>query len=311
MSSSSLAPDFDRGLEVKPEAGSGPGAGASPAPEPGASGDPAPGTSDPDDRKALNSAKEALKVARRLEQRLGQSEQANADLMRQNQQLVERILNGDAPAAENNERPHSAETIQALLQGNDLQAYHTAVQENFEWARERDREAIRNETAQTLDTRERRSALRSRLLGDLGLGAENAATEEIENLSNQLMREFPGELDKSAALIAASGIVYRKAAVGEVEFDDLRSETVSRTTDEEGSLGGGSAGIAEKTKIDWDAPNRGLPPQIAQRVEDFGLGKILKKSDDPTVESIHRQSLNRILPQLQQTERARRLRGQA
>lgn len=300
MSVNDLAPDPSRGLEVKqPPPVSGAPAGASPAGDPGA-GDDA-GTGGPSDRSELNRASEARKLARKAMERVEGLAASLEEQRRINQQLLNQIVSPAQPAVPQTP-PHSTEAMVTLLQGGNHEAYHQAMQENLEWQRRQDQEAISRETDQKLTQHDQRQKLQSTLMSDLGLGASNDVTKAIDRVATEIQAEFPN-LDRATAIVWASARVYRQAATGEAEFEDLREESVSRT------IGAGGAPIGatqpDTTRIDWDAPNRGLPSDVVKRFHAMGLGRVLTRSADPSQEADFQHVVNDVIPQLQAAERRR------
>jgi hypothetical protein len=140
---------------------------------------------------------------------------------------------------------------------------------------------------------------RSFLVKELGLAnTDREENREILKVANQLQRDYPTlwGSDSAGAQLAASGIVYRRALRGEIEFPDLRAETLDRTKEPPGSTAVGPAETeGPAIKPDWNAKNRGLPADMAQQLRSWGLGNLLSKSNDPHEERVARETIQGFL----------------
>lgn len=306
MSSHDLAPDLSRGLEVKQPP---PAPGQAPAASAGAdAGAGDAGAGDHDDRSALNRASEARKLARKQAERMDNLELELQQQRQLNQELVQRILgqqNGNQRTADP-DPPHSADALTTLLEAGKYSEYHQAMSENHEWQRHREREELGAETDKRLEGHDRSLRMRSQLMTDLGLGSNNEVTKAIDREAKAIMQAYPN-LDADTATVWASGKVWRRVAT-EDEYEDLRTATVERTV-QAGGTQTGAAGAPDRVTIDWDAPNRGLSPDIAARFQAMGLGKVLQPSQNAAEEARHRHVIEDIVPQLEATSRRRKVMG--
>lgn len=242
-----------------------------PAPAPAA-----PADAEPEDRKALNYAKEAVRKA-----------EANAaainDLAKT---IVERLpvqapTNGHQPPVADEKPPYSPAEIAAFQQAGEWQAAAEAQQENAQWMLNRTIEQTR-QVART-ESRElsRQDKLKGYLLANLGLtGLNDEERQLLVEEKGYLMREFG--LDEPTAEVAARGIVNQRFRRGDVELPDLRQESKERgnlppTTNPE-------TAALPKIEVDWDAPNRGLTQDMIEKLRSWKLDKVLTKSQDPRLE---------------------------
>lgn len=319
MSLFGVAADALSGLEVKSnQPGNGAPEGASPSVDPGAETAPAgPGnppsgsTGEPDDRKPLDRASEALKRARRSEQRVDELSASLAEMNRTNQALMQRILQigqqPTAPAAPS-KQPYPLAEIAQMQANGEWEKAEEAREDNARWKRDQERATDTATLEQTLEKRRQEDLLRTYLLTNLGLGGDEKSPtqQEIKREAAQVRARMP-MLDEVSALAIAAGNVYRRAAAGEIELEDLRTETNARTA--------GTPGQQPETarepivKIDWDAPSRGLPPQIAAKLTKFRLGHTLRKHQDPTTEQHYRDVVESVLAQEQANARRRKTQG--
>lgn len=270
------AGDFSSALEVKPDSPADPKDAASASDEGKPNGDAA------EDRKALNHAKEALKVAQRTE---GQLSQLANMIALQNQNANPATAPAEAPAV------NMGDLKEALAAG-DSDAVVSTLDKII---RERT-DAARQGAVADSDRNVQARDLRTRLVTDLGLADPNREeNRQIFALADQLQRDYPANFgkDPAGAQLAASAMYYRKAARGEIDIpDDLRAERLDKAKEPAGGDAAAPPEPSEKAiEPDWNARNRGLPAEMVKQLESWNLGEILQPSKDEHTERVARETL--------------------
>jgi hypothetical protein len=224
-----------------------------PEPKPAASAGqgpetPAKGGDQDGDRKALNRASEALKKVNKLESLLATANE-------QNQQLVATILqNQGAPAngpGKTQKPPYSEADITAMFVNQEFDKATLALAENNKWQRDIDRAEIEQATEQKIQQKTEGTALNAFLVKELGVGdPDSDYVQTIEIEARKLMQKFPSlAKDPATAQVIAGMHVYKKAALGDIEFEDLRQESTERTDQPDGTRQ--PTGIEPKVEVDW------------------------------------------------------------
>jgi len=278
----SLGTDLSGALEVNPNPGAdSPDAASAPSDrEP--TGDAAESE---DDRKALNVAKRAERLA----------EQLRGDMSQLSQTVLAAVGNRTpAPPAEpqrTEAEPHDAAALNAAMEAGDLPTVIQMVQDNTDFRIRR----ASQENQQVFDRKTQAREARSFLVTQLGLADPNRPeNQKILEIASQLQRDYPDVFGKDAAAAQgmASGIFWRKAARGEVEVPDLRQETLQRDKEPAGATSVGPGESEERTvKPDWNAKDRGLPAEMANQFRDWGLEEVLERSNDPRTEKVRRETI--------------------
>lgn len=284
--------------EGNPGSGNGATLGAE-GPDPASGASPATEPSDP--------VQLALQRASMTERRFNQYREATDrrfdELLAAQQETTGRLVsllergsfgNGQA-AAEPAGPPHTDEELMGYLTAGDHADYHRGMAENMRW--ELDQRL--GEAEKSIETRSARRASGEKLMTYLrdGIGFGSTGTERDKLVAEEArkIKAMAPDLDAANVEVMARANVFARMAQ-----EDLRGESNGRTrTDHPGSgINGGQGtarGGAPAINPNWDAPNRGLPPEIVAKINRGGQTHALAKSDNPVHEAAARKFISSVV----------------
>jgi hypothetical protein len=294
MSQSDLGGGPDPALEVKPnfpDAGS--GGGASTTSESGA-------PTVPDPAGNLADSGEADPKARRPDKNLMRETVKRAEKAEANfEKVLDLLLGGGdpdngrqaAPPVED-KAPFSTSDITNLSNEGKAEEVAAALQANMDWQAKKIRADLLAEVHQgrAADTFDRFA------VDELGLtDTDSEWGMAVAARAAELQKKFPQVLNTPiAARLAAQAQIGPRETYEAYEQLDLRGESLANSGPTAPPSPTSSA--PAPLRIDPNAPNRGLPAEVVQRLSFHPrLEVLLKRSPDPREEHKRLTSLNRIL----------------
>ena len=292
------AADLDSGLEVTHSSGIGSDGAASLPPDPDARGQGPSGQAD-GDRKALEAAKRAERIAE-------EAKEETRALRKQNQLLVETLVGNNRQSGEPpkpKDPPYSQAQLVEMQSNGEYEKFTMAIEENSRFLRERDREDVRQELSSEIDRRAAKDKIGAYLQQHFGVSNVSSEMRAAIQKETENVLAMAPQLDRQTAEVMAIGKVRDEALKGELELPDFREET-KRNTAPAGAPDR-PTGRAQMATIDWDAPNRGLPDYIVAELKQAKMGKVLKKGASQKQEANFQFVINEIVARRNHTKKKR------
>lgn len=182
--------------------------------------------------------------------------------------------------------PYSDTEMDAILNDGDMKRWSQMKEANLEWKVQRQIQAASTQQSQAT----RAQAVDRHIEKIIQVDEDSDFGQAVARRARELRTDHPGFAPQFYTLMAKAEMAGNNSPT----IDDLRGESLSRSAARSADVPEAS-GVPKEMKINYDAPNRGLPNKVVAELRKHGLEELLVKGPNPQVEARRRASLDRFL----------------